>query len=112
MMSEIRNAIIESTSLGYEDHGILTCMLMTKSDGIGQGFGGYAFDTYDKTQERRVGSAYGIEFIAAVLNTLEVDCWEKLKGTHLRVDADHSKIHRIGHIIKDKWFDPSELCDD
>ena len=38
---EIRNAVIQSTMLGYEDHGILTCFLHLDYSGAGQGFGGY-----------------------------------------------------------------------
>ncbi len=104
MPREIRNAIIESTSLGYEDHNIFTCMLYTASNGAGQGFGGYCLDQWDGSA--RIGSKYGMEFIIQVMDTLGVRNWEDLKGVHLRVDADYNKIHGIGHIIKNKWFYP------
>jgi hypothetical protein len=42
-----------------------------------------------------------------VLETVGVDSWEKLPGKSIRVDADWDKIHKIGHFIKDRWFDPS-----
>lgn len=75
----------------------MTAMLDTRSGSLGQGFGGYGMN-----------GKWGMEFIKSVLKTLEVDSWEQLKGTHCRVDADNGKIHRIGHIIEDKWFDPVE----
>lgn len=56
----VENAQIESTMLGMEDHGILTFFLSLKFEGSGQGFGGYAMDSYDKAKKRRVGSALGI----------------------------------------------------
>lgn len=106
----IKNARIKSTHLGREDHGIMTCYLHLEYEGAGQGFGGYALDNPVKDEDgkflRREGRAYGMEFICAILRTLEVDSWEKLPGTHLRVDADFHEIKAIGHIIKEKWFNP------
>lgn len=96
-MREIRNAKISGTMLGFEDHGIMTAMINTMSRSLGQGFGGYC-----------LGGKWGMEFIKAVLKTLDVEKWEQLKGTHCRVDADYSKIYRIGHIIDNKWFDPEK----
>ena len=48
MTREIKNVKIDDTMLGYENHGILTCILYMKWDGGGQGFGGYELD-YNKT---------------------------------------------------------------
>ena len=107
-MSEIKNAIVESTQLGYEDHGILTCMLMLNYDGSGQGFGGYGLDEYDKDTEKRRGTAYGLAFIMKILGVLEVSNWESVKGKHIRVDADNGKVYGIGNILKDKWFYPEK----
>ena len=103
---EIKNAVIERTILGIEDHGIMTCYLHLKYDGPGQGFGGYILDTLNETINERIGTAWGMEFVRRVLKTIEVDSWEKLTGKYCRVEADRNKIYRIGHIIKDKWFNP------
>ena len=98
-MTEIRNARIKSTSLGREDHGIMTCYLHLDYGGSGQGFGGYVMGE----------GAYGVNFITGILDTLEVSSWEKLPGTHLRVKASDSKVEYIGHIINDKWFGPADI---
>ena len=105
----IKNAQITGTMLGVEDHGILTFMLYLDYGGSGQGFGGYALDCYDKERKVRVGEASGIDLIRGILDTLEVRSWEELKGTHCRVVADHMRVYRIGHFLKDRWFNPEEV---
>lgn len=112
MTIETMNAKIRSTTLGREDHGIFTAFLNLDYGSSGQSFGGYALDEWcgpRSAEGRRVGTAYGMEFIAEILRTLEVESWEKLPGTVCRVRCEHSKIHAIGHFLKDQWFDPSEL---
>lgn len=106
MNPEIRNAVIKSTMLGYEDHGIFSCMLYLDYGGSGQGFGGYGLDTYDNKTKKRKGTAYGLAFIAKILDTLEIEKWEDLPNTHCRADATFGKINGIGHILKDQWFYP------
>lgn len=50
---EIKNAKITSTSLGYEDHGILTFGLcLDISGGGGVVYGGFALDGYDKEKKK------------------------------------------------------------
>ncbi len=106
MTIETENAVIESTMLGLEDHGIMTCFLYLNYGGSCQGFGGYALDIWNKEADRRIGTAYGAEFIARVLATVGVEKWEDLAGKHIRARHDWTKVHAIGHIIKDQWFDP------
>lgn len=112
MTPEIKNAKIQSTSLGYEDNGILTCCLMLNYESGGQGFGMYALDAppiQRKPGFDRRGTAFGMEFIRRILLTVDVERWEQLPGKHIRVEASEEKVHRIGHIIKDIWFDPEDL---
>lgn len=96
---EISNVVIESTNLGFHDgfNSIPTAYLHCKGDGWGQGFGGYGF-----------GGVFTHAFIYGVLKTLECESWEKLKGMHVRIDHDFGKVYRIGHILKDKWYDPRD----
>jgi hypothetical protein len=97
MITEIKNAKIVYTTLGYEDHGIFTATI-----GLDYGSGGQAFGG------RCLRDKYAYEFISGVLNALEVKAWEKLIGVSCRVEADNNSVHRIGHYLKDQWFDPRE----
>lgn len=112
-MPTIENAKIASTSLGYEDHGILTAFLHLSGEGWGVGFGGYALDTWNDALKRRVGTSYGIEFITSILTTLEVSSWERLPGQFVRVETEGwgGRALRIGHITKNQWFDPKALLE-
>ncbi len=105
---EERNARITAVTLEIEDHGILTCHITTEFRGGCQSFGGYALDAYDADKKKRVGSAWGMEFIRRVLETVGVDSLDGLKGKTIRTRGNWSKISAIGHIIDDKWFDPGE----
>lgn len=97
-MTEIRNAKIIDTTLGIEDHGIMTALIQVQYSGSSvQGFGGYTLT-----------GKYAYEWLKRIFETLEVSEWEKLKGTYCRVEQDLGKIHKIGHLLEDKWFNPSE----
>lgn len=101
------NAIIKNTSLGMDDHSMFTCMLMCEGDGWGQGFGGYRLDSRLEDPP----SKYGIEFIKKIIETVGCGSWEKLSGQHLRIKHTHDKIYAIGHILEERWFDPTELLE-
>ncbi len=86
-------AKVESTKLGYEDHGILTVWLIVKyGKGSGQGVGGYCLDQpmRDANGEHlgRFGSAYGCEFIARTIKACGVDNWEQIVGRTIYVVRD------------------------
>ena len=94
-MSERHYSIakIESTKLGYEDHGILTVWLVVKyGKGSGQGIGGYALDEPKRDADGkhlgRFGSAYGCEFIARTIKACGVDNWEQIVGRTIYVVRD------------------------
>jgi hypothetical protein len=113
MESQIRNAVIEQTMLGIEDHGLLTVYVhLDYGDGGHQGFGGYGLDRpvkIDGKHSHREGTAYGMEFISQIMKVAGVAKWEDLVGQHVRVDGrPFGQIKRIGHIIEDKWFHPEE----
>ena len=102
-MSEVKNAVIKKTFLGFEDHGIMTCMIDLDYGSCSmQGFGGYAFSG---------STAFGMQFIMAVLNVVGVDSWEQLVGKHVRVQAHSAKVEQIGNILDDRWFNPTELAE-
>ena len=100
-MIEEKVALISSTMLGKEDHGIMTAYLHLDYGGGGQGFGGYALkDKYLDT------------FITRVLKTAGVGTWEQLKGKYIRVKSEHAKIHAIAPVLGGdfvEWFNPKEV---
>lgn len=103
MTTETINGRVVRTFLGVEDHGIFTFSISIDYGSAGQAYGNYALDGWDETLGRRIGIAFGIEAIKAVLKTLGVESWEKLPGTHLRAECGDAGIKRIGHIIEDRW---------
>ncbi len=59
-MREKRNAVIESTTLGPEGHGIFSAYLTLNFGGSCQAFGGYALDKHNGqrgTNSERLGTA-------------------------------------------------------
>ena len=77
----IKNAKIESTMLGREDHGIMTWMITIKFDKcVSCGVGGYALDSYDKETKTRVFYADSMESVSKLLEVVGVDKWEDLPG--------------------------------
>lgn len=112
-MIDIQNAIIKSTRLGPEDHGIFTAVLQLEiGDHTGGSFGGFTMDEYVKDEAYRSGVGFGIDFIAEVLKIAGVRKWEDLPGKHIRVECPGplQGPTKIGHILKDEWFDPKELA--
>lgn len=110
---EIKNATIAATTLGV-DAGHAGCMsarlLLDYGDGKGsQTFGGFVFDDPQEAPHR-VGSAFGCEYIRALMEAVGVRQWEDLVGTKVRVFGTREKIRRVGHIVEDKWFDPKVLA--
>lgn len=77
-------AKIERTTLGYEDHGIFTCMLHLNFGGGGQGAGGYSLDapTHDADGNftGKVGTAFGMEWVIRAMNACGVREWDEVKG--------------------------------
>lgn len=111
MKEEIQNAEIKSTMLGYEDHGILTWFLHLNFGGSGQGFGGYAMDSYSKTKEKRIPSEILGVHLQQILEVVGVEKWEDLEGKHVRIKREegwNGKIIALGNFLEDKWFNPSD----
>ena len=105
-MSEIVNARITDTKLGYQDHNIFTCELCLQGDGWGCWYGGYALDNYSKELNKRIATKQGFQAIIELMETLEVRSWEDLKGQYIRIESQGwgGRATKIGHLIKDKWF--------
>ena len=108
----IENARIISTMLGHKDCPCFTAYINLEI-GYGGGcfYGGYALDDYDPAKGERVAMKGGFQSLFDLMNTLEVDSWEQLPGRFVRVEHDGSgsKVTRIGHLMKDKWFSFAEF---
>jgi len=107
-MIESKNATITSTMLGKEDHGIFTFVLHLDYGGSGQGAGTYAL-SYGGYDEKEKFVPYMGELLWRIMDTVGVRTWEDLRGEHIRVKADHCKVHAIGNFLRDKWLDFEEF---
>ena len=110
----IKNAKIQSTMLGREDHGIMTFMIYIEaSNGFFCGVGGYCLDEFDPTTKTRVFRAESMEAISKILEVVGVDRWEELPGKYIRFEDNGLgfTITKIGNIIDDKWFDIESYFD-
>ena len=104
---KIKNAVIESASITIEDHGFLDCWLTLNYGNCGaQGFGGYTLYLPKSFSHHTIESPAG-HYIYRVMEIAGVTKFADLKGKTIRVKAEHSKVHAIGHIVKDDWFDPA-----
>lgn len=103
---EIKNAVITNAELTIEDHGLLTAWLTLDYGGAGQGFGGYGLYLPKGFKFHALASPAG-HWIFRVLEVAGVEKWSRLVGKTVRVRCEHTKVHAIGHIVKDDWFEPS-----
>lgn len=101
---ETRNAKIESTFLGVDDHGIMTFWLNLDYGGSGQGAGGWCLDEYKKKIDKRGGGARSMELIMRILSTVGVDTWEELPGKYIKAKCDMGKVYGICSALGDKWL--------
>ncbi|MBZ5673732.1 MAG: hypothetical protein LAP61_05740 [Acidobacteriia bacterium] len=104
---EIKNAVIESASLTTSERGLLTSYITLDYGGSGQGFGGYALYLPRSWLHHKPNLGYAGHFIFRVMEIAGVDEWKLLAGRTIRAKSSWSKVHAIGHIIKDDWFNPS-----
>lgn len=105
MSRKIENATISGTTLGIESHGIMSLWVHLDGDSWGQGFGGYILDYSNSFTKQRDATGFGIILIRSILEAIDVENWEDLQGKNVRADKDHSKVHRLGHITKNRWVD-------
>lgn len=110
---QTQNAKIAATQLGYDDHGIVTAFLQLQWPGMAGGFGGYALHS---DHPHSGLTAFGMQYLRSVLDTVGVRTWEDLAGKHVRIAQEPgsglSPIIGIGNIMEDRWFFPHELGND
>lgn len=108
----IKNAIIKSTTLGREDHDVMTFFITIQSEkGTCVGVGGYCLDEYDPNTETRVFKSESMEIISKILEVVGVNSWEQLPGKYIRFEDNGwgSTVTKIGNIIDNKWIDLKEF---
>lgn len=80
---------IKRTTLGIEDHGIMSAMLHVEWKGGGIGVGGYTLDEPRKDDDGkhigRFGSAFGLDHLMQIIETVGVGNWEALPGKQVIV---------------------------
>ena len=88
-MSELDAEIgkIESTVLGYEDHGILTAYVQFQMGSSGQSAGGLMFSWRPPGEKEQFAEA-GMALVSGVLRACGVFQWEKLVGRTVFVLRD------------------------
>ena len=84
---------IKRTTLGKEDHGLWTTYLDCGGDGIGIGLGGYRLDEWDKVRKGSFGTAYGMDHIMRICQTVGVEKWEDLVGKRIYVLFEGTNGH-------------------
>ena len=108
MKPEIHNALITSAEIRNDEFGCLTIWVHVKYAGsTGKGFGGYCLYKPPMISQSDIRACAG-HFIWRIMETAGVQEWGQLKGKAVRVRADDSKIHAIGHIVDNNWFCPGE----
>lgn len=106
---EVKNAIIEDVSLTTSERGLLTSYIHLDYGDLGhQGFGGYALYLPKSFKDHSNPGNFAGHFIFRSMEIAGVDNWKDMIGKTVRVKSDFSKVHAIGHIVKDDWFYPSE----
>lgn len=96
MQSEIKNARISDVFLGFQDHGIFTCMITVDYDGSSQ-----AVPALNLSKN---ASSYLIQ----LLNTFQVSSFDLIKGQYCRVKLEDGMITHIGHIVNNVWLDANQ----
>ena len=111
-------ATIDSTHLGWEDHGIWTAMMQCSWESAGIGVGGWALDKPVKDTKEHVtreGTAFGMDQVITICNTVGVNTWEKLKGSSVVVlfpkDDRGSRAVGIAGVHNSKVLIFQEHCD-
>lgn len=79
-------AKISKASLEIKERGILNFWIYVDyEDGLSQGVGGIALDSYNEDKNERVGTAYGCEMIRRLLIEFNVNDFSEMKDKHAYV---------------------------
>ena len=106
---EIRNALITRVDLSMAAYSCLTLELTLEGDGWGCVYGGYVLGKgyIGADDDFWKGSARGMESIMRIMDIVDCERFNDLKGKYVRVSTKGwgECVKIIGNITKDKWFD-------
>lgn len=99
MTQEIKNATVDSTNLGIEDHGIFCMNVNFEYEyGCHQGTGGYS-----------IPGLMAEKAIKSYLKLFNVSYWEELVGKKCQVRIDNGFIKAIRRNEIDNWTELKEI---
>jgi hypothetical protein len=105
----MQNAVIISTDIRIERGFAVCAWVHLGYDNGGQGFGGNVLlNISDLSPKEKVTANYGIDYIARIMTTIEVESWNDLVGKSCRVMQTSSHVLAIGHYLKNQWFNIEE----
>lgn len=112
----IENATITKVDLSMADHGCLTLSMVLDGGGWGCVYGGYVLGKgyVGASDEFFEGSKKGMESIMRIMDVLDCDAFNQMKGKIIRVATEglRSSIKIIGNAINDKWFDAESFFEE
>ena len=110
MSESIENAKITDVSISMADHGCLTFTIYVQGAVYACGFGGYAIGHGYLGADYWDGNGAGLVAMMKIMDVVEVEKWEHLKGKLVRVKYNSSgHITEIGNIIANKWFNIADF---
>ena len=112
----IENATITKVDLSMADHGCLTLSMVLDGGGWACVYGGYVLGKgyVGASDEFFEGSKKGMESIMRIMDVLDCDTFNQMKGKIIRVATEGlgSSIKIIGNAINNKWFDAESFFEE
>jgi hypothetical protein len=103
-------AKIESATLGFEDHGILTAMIHLDYGCLEQTIGGFAMSTVDEPEKRAIATPRAMDFVIRVLRACGAQHWGQLPGRTIYAlfEGDHMPLNTMPIGIENLPFNHGE----
>lgn len=92
---------ITRAELEFEDHGFLVLTIAIQGDRWGCCVPDYCLGS----KNGKSTSDKGLKYIIDILNLFEVERISDLVGQYVKCEFKQNSICKIGHIIKNKWYE-------
>ena len=97
--------IIRTAEFGKIVRGFVSFNLDFDFGGMRQGFGGYGLCSYDKSLDRRIGTAAGLDLLIQMLDLFQVRQFHEIAGKHAyayrKTDRFNERIIGVGRTEPD-----------